>query len=154
MQIEIWTLGKPKTKYLEASIMEYEKRLKRYISVKWRYFPASKHKEKQKIVADESQRLLEAWNGRDRLLLLDERGALWNNAQWVDMLQDEMSHNPYKLIMLIGGAYGVSPELRDRSEYVLSLSPLVFPHELVRLVLIEQLYRNFSIIHGSGYHHS
>ncbi len=153
MQIEIWTVGKKQSKNLDTSIADYQKRLQHYISMSWKYIPASKHKQQEKIVTDESVRILGSLDPKDKLVLLDERGKLWKNSEWVRLLQNELNHNPNKLIFLIGGAYGVSAEIRQKAHLVLSLSPLVFPHALVRLMLIEQLYRNFSIMNGSSYHH-
>lgn len=152
MQIEIWTIGKKHQKDLEASIKKYTDRLKHYIKFEWKIIEPSKSKSKTQCQQEESTKLKKLMNAQDRYIILDERGKSWDNDKWVAELKSNLNHNPGKLVIIIGGAYGFDDAFRQGQQLV-SLSPLILPHQLVRLVMIEQLYRDFSIIHGGSYHH-
>ena len=88
------------------------------------------------------------------LVLLDEKGKMLSSPQWAKQFQQLMNDSVKTLVLLIGGAYGVSDTIKQQAKQTWSLSPLVFPHQLVRLILAEQVYRAFSILHNSPYHHS
>jgi 23S rRNA (pseudouridine1915-N3)-methyltransferase len=85
---------------------------------------------------------------------LDVRGKQLDSPQWAEAFQTLLNAGTRTLVLLIGGAFGVSDAVRGRAAQVWSLSKLVFPHQLVRLIVAEQVYRAFSILHRSPYHHS
>jgi len=101
---------------------------------------------------DESGRILSRLDAYDFIVLLDERGKELNSPTFAGVLKEELDHSR-KVLVIIGGAFGVTEALRDRADLVWSLSPLVFPHQLVRLILTEQLYRAQQITLGGSYHH-
>ncbi len=152
MQIEIWTLGKKHDPDLKSAIERYEKRLKHYCKLEWKIINPSKKKDAQDIRKEESEILLKMMASEDHHILLDERGHSWDNAKWKQKIANHQLSNPHKLIYIIGGAYGVDESVRSRCT-VVSISPLILPHQIVRLILVEQLYRSFSIMRGTGYHH-
>ena len=108
--------------------------------------------EGQQARNEESQRILSKLRPTDTVILLDEMGTQFDSTALARTL-DQLFTNGKSVVFVIGGAYGVSDELRSRADTVWSLSPLVFPHQLVRLILIEQLYRAQSIANGGRYHH-
>lgn len=146
MKIVCVTIGKKHDPNLAPLIQDYEKRLQKSCDFSWQIIPASdKDKESaaiQKFLKDD-----------DVVLLLDERGKLWRNAQLATALQTIQNRSVKRLVLIIGGAYGVNIDVQRRANYILALSPLVFPHQIVRLITIEQLYRSYSILADSAYHH-
>lgn len=146
MKITILTVGKKHDQKLSSSIEEYEKRLSTFCDFKWQFIPSST-KEK------ESEAVLRKIQDDDVVVLLDERGKLWDNSQLSFYLEQAQNRSIKTLVFIIGGSYGVDHSVVQRANSVLSLSPLVFPHQIVRLLAIEQLYRTFSILAGGKYHH-
>lgn len=101
---------------------------------------------------EESERIEKQLESEDFVVLLDETGEMLSSPKLSSLLEEAFAHSR-QVTIIIGGAYGVSESLRARANMVWSLSDLVFPHQLVRLLLIEQLYRAQEIAKGSGYHH-
>ncbi len=147
MKITIIAIGKRKTDLFDDAIQEYNKRLSRYVEVNYLVLPA-------RDVKSESDDILNKLTNYDRSILLDERGNTWSNQDLVRHLTAWQNAAVKSIVFVIGGAHGVTPELRDRVDEVWSLSDLVFPHELVRVLLAEQLYRSFNTMHGGKYHHN
>ncbi|HEY1163694.1 MAG TPA: 23S rRNA (pseudouridine(1915)-N(3))-methyltransferase RlmH, partial [Chitinophaga sp.] len=90
---------------------------------------------------------------QDYLVALDEHGKMMTTLQLADFLQQRTNAGTRQLVLLIGGAFGLDPVILQRAQLKLSLSPLTFPHQLVRLILSEQLYRAYSVLHNEKYHH-
>ena len=107
----------------------------------------------QQVQNIESENLLSHIHSTDAVVLLDERGANLSSPALSEKLQSYMNQATHNLIIVIGGAFGVNQDVFKRADFVWSLSPLVFPHQLVRLIVIEQLYRAHTIIAGEKYHH-
>jgi 23S rRNA (pseudouridine1915-N3)-methyltransferase len=101
---------------------------------------------------EESERILSRIGSREFAILLDERGDEIDSPEFAQLL-DKTFTAGRSVTIIIGGAYGVDDRVHQRADYVWSLSPLVFPHQLVRLILAEQLYRAQSITAGHPYHH-
>lgn len=141
--IKIIAGGRKHEDWVRMAVSEYEKRLKKPFDIKWELM------EEEKL-----NRYLSDWNftGNDYVILLDERG---NNISSPELSRKlETAFNSSKnVIMIIGGAFGVSEEVRRRSNFVWSFSKLVFPHQLMRVMLAEQIYRAQEIAHGGKYHH-
>ena len=102
----------------------------------------------------EGELILQSLQKEDYLVLLDERGKLLSSEGFAHFMQARANESIKNLVFLIGGAYGVSEEVMKRANYKWSLSLLVFPHQLVRLILAEQVYRACSINRNEKYHHS
>lgn len=98
--------------------------------------------------------ILKKLQAQHYLLLLDEKGKMKDSLQWAANFQQLMNRSTKTLVMLIGGAYGVDESIRKRADEIWSLSPMVFPHQLVRLVVAEQVYRAYSILNHLPYHHA
>jgi 23S rRNA (pseudouridine1915-N3)-methyltransferase len=149
--IRILAVGKKHESWVKEGIQRYEKRLQKPFIVSWVLLPHSNYNE-QKAREEESERILAKLSDADFVVLLDERGKNIDSPTLSRLLIDplEKSRN---IVVIIGGAYGVSDALYDRADFVWSLSLLVFPHQLVRLILAEQLYRVQEIAIGHPYHH-
>lgn len=145
--IKILAVGKKVDRNLVDAIDDYQKRLRPPFNVDWVCVPYSA-KDGLEARQNESEALLKHISDRDYVILLDERGKQMTNAE----LTNELTTHD-NVVVVIGGAYGVNDELRQRANVVLSLSKLVFPHQLVRLILIEQIYRSQAIYNGLPYHH-
>jgi 23S rRNA (pseudouridine1915-N3)-methyltransferase len=146
MNVVIFAVGKPKTNFFDLAIAEYQKRLSRWVKLQWRFFPTSNK-------AEETKQLLASLPTDAYVILLDERGVQRSTpelAQHLEKLQNQATKN---LIFIIGGAHGVDDSLMKRVDFTWSLSKLVFPHEQVRLMLGEQLYRAYDINANGSYHH-
>jgi 23S rRNA (pseudouridine1915-N3)-methyltransferase len=152
MAIRIIAVGKKHESWVSEGIERYQKRLKRPFDVEWVLLP---HSAKQDLAArqDESQRILSRLTDREFVVLLDERGVLLDSPSLSRTLLTPLEQSR-DVTLIIGGAYGVDQTIHDRADIVWSLSPLVFPHQMVRLLLTEQLYRGQEIAAGNPYHHS
>lgn len=152
MPIRIVAVGKRHESWVTEGIERYEKRLKRPFDTSWVLLP---HSAREGVAArqEESERILSRLNDNEFVVLLDERGKAINSPALSSLLLTPLeSSRPVTII--IGGAYGVDESVHNRADFVLSLSPMVFPHQLVRLILAEQLYRAQEIAAGNPYHHS
>jgi len=156
MRITILAIGKKHDSKLAAAIDDYTARLKHYASTEWRLVEAkiTPSMPEAAIRAAESSALLSQLADTDSVILLDERGKQLDSPAFAQKLQSFMDQGTKHLVLIIGGAYGVDRAISDRANFTLSLSGLVFPHQLVRLVLIEQLYRAHTILAGEKYHHA
>ncbi|MFC0582245.1 23S rRNA (pseudouridine(1915)-N(3))-methyltransferase RlmH [Micrococcoides hystricis] len=152
MSIKILSIGKKHEDWVADGIDRYSKRLKKPFDLKWQLLPHSS-RQHEAARAEESERLLAKIDARDHVILLDERGTMLTSPKLSKHLQDCFVQSK-PVVLVIGGAYGVTEELRERANLQWSLSELVFPHQLVRLVLTEQLYRAQDIAAGGSYHHS
>ncbi len=149
--IRILAVGKKHESWVLDGIERYQKRLQRPFDVSWVLLP---HSARDAAAArqDESERLLARLDSHEFVMLLDERGVSFDSSALSKLLLGPLeSSRP--ITVIIGGAYGVTDEVRHRADIVWSLSSLVFPHQLVRLILIEQLYRAQEIAGGRPYHH-
>lgn len=103
--------------------------------------------------AAEGKMLLAALETSDHVVLLDEHGSERTSVEYSEWLQRRMSSGCKRLVFVVGGPYGFSKEVYDRANEKISLSKMTFPHELVRLIFVEQLYRAFTILRHEPYHH-
>jgi len=151
MPLKIIVIGKKHESWVVEGIERYQKRLKAPFLVEWVLMAHSPY-EADRARQEESERIISRLPAHAFNILLDERGKLLDSPQLSSILEAQLDQSR-EVILIIGGAYGVTDELRDRADLVWSLSPLVFPHQLVRLVLTEQLYRAQQISIGGPYHH-
>ena len=145
-------VGKQLPKELQTVAKEYEKRLQPHATITWKLIPASQSKNNIEVKSQESASILSQLMPSDSVLLLDERGSQQSNIEFAKTFE-RLSGTQGKVVIIIGGAFGVTDELRDRASFVWSFSELVFPHQLMRLMLLEQLYRTFMVQIGHPYHH-
>ena len=149
--IRIISVGKKHESWITAGLERYQKRLQKPWNVEWVLLPHSAL-EGSRARQEESERLLSRLGTDDFVVLLDETGTLLDSPA-LSRLCEEVFVSSRPLVFVIGGAYGVDERLQMRADQAASLSRLVFPHQLVRLILVEQLYRAQSIASGGRYHH-
>ncbi len=143
-------IGKIKTSWIEEGVDYYASRAR---GLEIRELPASKERDPQRQKADEGERLLAAVHKlRGELWMLDETGKSFTSEQFAGLLGKAIDHGT-SLTFVLGGAFGLSDEIKNAAHGSLRLSDMTFPHELCRLVFLEQLYRAQEIRKGSGYHH-
>lgn len=152
MSVRILAVGKKHEPWVTDGIQRYEKRLRKPFDVSWQLLPHSS-REGDAARAEESERILSRVDRDAYLVLLDERGRNVDSPTLARRLQGAFDAGR-AVTVVIGGAYGVDDRVRDRADFVWSLSQLVFPHQLVRLILAEQLYRAQEIAGNRPYHHS
>lgn len=151
MPIVCLAVGKKHEDWVEGGIRRYEKRLKAPFKLEWVLLPHSSQ-EGSEARLEESGRIHKRLKDDDIVILLDERGENLSSPRLAALLEERLNRSK-RVVFVIGGAYGVTEELRLRADMVWSLSRLVFPHQLVRLLLTEQIYRSQEISTGSSYHH-
>ena len=153
MNIRIISVGKRHSANLVDIIDEYTTRLSGFAKPEWVLTPPVHSSNKDQQIDYESTALLGKIKSDDYVVLLDETGQQFTNPQLAQRFEGVMNNGSSTLTFIIGGAYGVNEAVKKRSNLVWSLSPLVFPHQLVRLMLVEQLYRTISFMNGHPYHH-
>jgi 23S rRNA (pseudouridine1915-N3)-methyltransferase len=156
MKIQLWSIGKPHETYVQPGIQDFTNRISKYFPVDWTIISPPKNagvlsdmdlkKAEGLIVQNQLQK-------DDFLVLLDERGKQIASPELASFLQQRANESTRNIIFLIGGAFGVDEQIFKRANYTLSLSKMVFPHMLVRLILAEQVYRACSILRNEKYHH-
>lgn len=151
MSIRILAVGRKHESWVSEGITRYERRLRKPFDVSWLLLPHSA-RDGEAARSEESDRVLARIAERDFVLLLDERGRNIDSPALAGVLRGVFDSGR-AVTVVIGGAYGVDDRVRERADLVWSLSKLVFPHQLVRLILTEQLYRAQEIVAGRPYHH-
>ena len=156
MNIVLRCMGKTQEPYLREGILEYEKRLIRHVGFKRLELPDVKNTSSlscDQIKEKEGLLLLKNVKDADHLVLFDEKGSTFTSKQMSYQIEQHMQKGTRTLVFALGGAFGFSLPVRQRADAIWSLSSLTFPHQLVRLLCMEQLYRCFTIIKGEAYHH-
>ena len=157
MKLQFCSIGKAHESYVKEGIELFTKRISNYYPVQWNIIPMPKNAgamNDAELKATEGKILMTFFKKENFIVLLDEKGKQINSEGLAALLQQRANESEKNIIFLIGGAYGVSDEVFRRADYKWSLSQLVFPHQLVRLMLAEQVYRACSILRNEQYHHS
>lgn len=156
MNIKLIAIGKTDNKALQTLIDDYSKRLSFYVKFDLDCIPdiknvknLSESQQKEK----EGELILSKITPTDQLILLDENGKTFSSVGFSTELQKKMNSGVKTLVFVIGGPYGFSEAVYNKANGKISLSPMTFSHQMVRLFFIEQLYRGFSILKNEPYHH-
>ncbi|MBM7552156.1 23S rRNA (pseudouridine(1915)-N(3))-methyltransferase RlmH [Thalassobacillus pellis] len=158
MKITIVTVGKLKEKYLKQGIQEYVKRLQPYASVDIIEVPDEKAPENlseadmEEVKRKEGERILAKINQDAYVITLEIEGSMLTSEKLAKKLDDLATYGKSKVAFVIGGSLGLSQDVLSRSDFGLSFSKMTFPHQLMRLMLVEQVYRAFKINRGEPYH--
>jgi len=153
MKIEFIFIGKTTEPYLNEGITTYLKRLVNYLPAEILTIPASSSRLREKIIEEESRAILSKIQPRDFIVLLDERGKELTSRQLAAFIEKQMVAGTNRLLMITGGAYGVSDEVKQKVHYTLSASKFTFTHQMISLLLTEQVYRAMTILKNESYHH-
>ena len=156
MKILFWSVGKAHEAYVKAGVEDFTRRISRYYKTEWDILPVPKNAamlSEMDLKKKEGETILEWLQKDDYLVLLDERGNQLSSEGLAGFLQARANESTRQLVFLIGGAFGVDEAVFKRANFTWSLSQLVFPHQLVRLILAEQVYRACTILKNEKYHH-
>ena len=158
MKIKVVTVGKLKEKYLKDGIAEYSKRISRFAKLEMIELADEKtpdkasESENQKILEIEGQRILSKVGDRDFVIVLAIEGKTFSSEEFSKQLEEASIKVFSTLTFIIGGSLGLSSSVKNRANLSVSFGRLTLPHQLMRLVLVEQIYRAFTIQQGSPYH--
>ncbi len=156
MEIKLITVGKTDVQWVREGLELYASRLKHYIPFSVVEIPELKKVSaltQAQIKEKEGELILKLTGPQDLLVLLDEHGHEFRSLEFADHLQKLLSRGAKSLVFVIGGAYGFSDAVYNRSFERISLSRMTFSHQMVRTIFAEQLYRAFTILKGEPYHH-
>jgi len=156
MEIKLIAIGKTDRTELDQLIKSYQKRLMHYVRFSFEIIPDIKNSKSlsEKLQKEEEGKLiLSKLSNSDRLILLDENGKEMNSVGFSEFLQKQMNSGLKRLVLVIGGPYGFSEAVYKKASGKLALSKMTFSHQMVRLFIIEQLYRSFTILKNEPYHH-
>ncbi len=156
MKIHLISVGKSHDSNLKLSIEDFSNRIKKYYPIEFQIIPTAKNAanlSEIELKKNEAIIILSQLQKDDFLVLLDERGKQLSSIELAEFIQQRANESCKKIVFLIGGAFGVDTQIMDRANYLWSLSKLVFPHMIVRLILAEQIYRACSILRNEKYHH-
>ena len=156
MTIKLIVIGKTDNKQLQSLIEDYEKRLGHYIKFDFEIIPDlknTKHLSEAQQKQKEGELILSKCSNSDVLIVLDENGKQLDSIGFASYLQKHMNSGIKQLVFVIGGPYGFSQDVYNKAQGKLSLSKMTFSHQMIRLFVIEQLYRGFTILKNEPYHH-
>lgn len=156
MKITLLLTGKTELDYVLKGMEEYIKRIKHYNSLELITIPDIKNTKNltiEQYKQREAEHQIKYLQNSDLIILLDEYGKEFSSVEFANFLESKMLASVKNMAFIVGGAYGFSAEIMKMSQLSISLSKLTFPHQLVRLIFMEQLYRAFTIIRKEKYHH-
>jgi 23S rRNA (pseudouridine1915-N3)-methyltransferase len=157
VKIEAWFIGKTSPAYLQIGLDDYAGRIKKYVPFETVIIAdikeAGSYAAKDRLLK-EGEKVLQKLTPQDYLILLDEGGKEFSSVQFSQFIEKELNKSYKKLIFLVGGSFGFSPELQQRANLKISLSKMTFSHQMVRLFFLEQIYRGFTILNNEPYHNA
>jgi 23S rRNA (pseudouridine1915-N3)-methyltransferase len=156
MKITLIFVGKTIKPFLIEGEKEFDKRLKHYIKIEDIVIPELKNVSKlsiEEIKIKEGELILSKIQSTDTVILLDDKGISYSSEEFSNWIEQHQIRATKNLVMIVGGAYGFSKFVYERAQQKLSLSRMTFSHQMIRLILKEQIYRAYTIIKGEPYHH-
>ena len=156
MKIALIQTGKTNEKHISEGVEMYSSRIRKYAGFEIITIPDIRNTKNMpgvELKNREGDKILEAINKEDFVVLLDERGKEFRTVEFAGWLEKKMASSVKRVIFVIGGAWGFSDDVYSRADMKMSLSKMTFPHQLVRLLFAEQLYRAFTVTRGEPYHH-
>ena len=157
MTIDCCYIGKTKADYLKTGINLYEKRLGHYLKLTTTILPDLKNAKNlaiTEIKKKEAKIILNRLNPGDYLVVLDEKGKHHTSEKFADWFQNKMNRGTSKIVFQVGGAYGFDESVYQRANEKLALSSMTFSHQMIRLLLVEQIYRAMTILNNEPYHNT
>lgn len=153
MKVKVFAIGKNEQGFTADAIAEYTKRLSGQIDFELIFLKeTSVHDDSERVKLDEGDRLLQSIPGDYYKVVLDENGRQFTSQEFAQKFEQIRDFEGGKLAFLIGGPLGVSDDVREAADLILSLSKMTFTHQMVRIFLLEQVYRALQILQGTGYH--
>lgn len=156
MKIKLLAIGKTDDKNLQVLIKKYENRLRHYVKFELEIIPDlknAKNLSQQGQKEKEGELILKKVSPSDHLILLDDKGTSYTSVEFSKFMQKKMNSGLRQLVLVIGGPYGFSPDVYQKAHGQLSLSKMTFSHQMIRLFIVEQIYRAYTILKNEPYHH-
>jgi 23S rRNA (pseudouridine1915-N3)-methyltransferase len=156
MKIHLCSIGKTHDTLLRSAIENFTLRVSRYCDIEWKIIPPPKNAgmlNEKDLKKKEGEIILSSLDKNDWLVVLDEGGKEFTSQSLAGFIEARKNDSIKNLVFLIGGAYGLEDTVLKRANHKWAISKLTFPHQLVRLMLIEQIYRSFTILNNEKYHH-
>jgi 23S rRNA (pseudouridine1915-N3)-methyltransferase len=154
MKVSLWAMGAASDDWVKTGEQLYQKRIERYMPFEYACFQPSKSKVKEQVLAEEGKWMLQQLESKATcLILLDERGTQFTSVQLASKLEQWRQGTYKRVVFLIGSAYGFSQPVYTAAQEKMALSKMTLPHQLCRLLMLEQLYRACTIQKGESYHH-
>ena len=153
MKFEFFFTGKTTERYLSAGIENYQRKLGHYMNTEIKIVPPSTEKNVIKALQEEGAKILKGIAHSDYVVVLDEKGKQINSVELSNQFQAVMNKSYSKIIFIVGSAYGIDDGLKKRANLLLSFSRFTLTHQMIRLFLLEQVYRAMTILKGESYHH-
>ena len=156
MEIQLLFFGKTKKNYLSDELEAYKKKIQRFVKFSFVCIYEKKNKINDiKLLKEEQyKKILKRVSSDDIVVLLDEKGKFLNSIDFASEILNLMNKSKKRIFFISGGAYGLSAKFYDKFPIKISLSPMTFSHQMVRLIFCEQLYRAFTIINNHPYHNN
>ncbi len=158
MKVKIVAVGKLKEKYLKQGIAEYQKRLSKYAKLEIIEVPdeptseTASEKEIQQVKDTEGERILKKIKPDDYVYVLAIKGKMLTSEELAESMRQAVTYGKSTLVFVIGGSLGTSEAVNQRADHLISFGHMTLPHQLIRLVLSEQIYRSYRIQNGHAYH--
>jgi 23S rRNA (pseudouridine1915-N3)-methyltransferase len=156
MKIQFWSIGKNNEPYIKQGVEDFTNRISKYYPVEWNIIPVLKNAgtmNEMDLRKKEGAMILAWLKKDDYLVALDEKGKEMDSEKFAEFIQARANESVKTLVFVIGGVFGLDEAVLKKANYKWSLSALTFPHQLVRLILAEQVYRACTIIRNEKYHH-
>jgi 23S rRNA (pseudouridine1915-N3)-methyltransferase len=156
MKLQFWAIGKNNEPYVKTGVEDFTNRISKYFKAEWNILPVPKNAgmlSEMDLKKKEGETILEWVKKDDWLVVLDEKGKQLSSVKLAAFIQARANESVKRLVFVIGGAFGLHNSVLQRANYIWSLSELTFPHQLVRLILAEQIYRACTIVKNEKYHH-
>ena len=156
MKIQLIVVGKTNQSFVQQGLDEFCTRLSHYISFEMEVVPDiknAKHLSTEQQKVKEGEMILQSFQAGDSIVLLDEHGKEFTSVKFAEYIEKKTHTGAKRLVFVVGGAYGFSSAVYEAAHEKIALSKMTFPHQLIRLIFIEQLYRAMTILHHEPYHH-
>lgn len=156
MEICVLSVGKIASPWILTGIDTFESRIGKYTKYSAIVIPDIKNAKsmsKDNIKEEEGKSILQQLSPSDFVVLMDEKGKEFTSREFARWIQKQMNSGRKRLVVVIGGPYGFSPDVYQRADFKIALSQMTFTHEMAKLILTEQIYRGMTILRGEPYHH-
>jgi 23S rRNA (pseudouridine1915-N3)-methyltransferase len=152
MKVKFFFVGKTHEKYLQEGIQIYLDRLMHYVPIELVVIPSPRSLSSTDLIKKESEAILKKINTKDFVILLDEKGKEFSSLHLADFMNNLMVRGVATVIFIVGGAFGVSENINKRANLILTFSKFTLTHQMIRIFLLEQLYRAMTILRNESYH--
>ena len=156
MKVLLLMIGKTNQESLQQLIQDYINRLQHYVNFETYIIPELKNIKNLPVTEQkekEAELILKYIENQDNVILLDEKGKQYSSLAFAEFINSKMNSSIKRMVFVVGGPFGFSKRIYDRANSMISMSPMTFSHQMIRLIFTEQLYRAMTIIRGENYHH-